>query len=100
VYTSLLAAVSEVEHALSDVHDLLRTRSGNQEWQREWTEIVQDVLRKDSGWELSPFVLNLLFPRYSLTGGGECAQLDYILEDGMYEYGTAQGPSVGMSCHI
>ncbi|KAF8509976.1 hypothetical protein JB92DRAFT_2728861 [Gautieria morchelliformis] len=55
VYASLLAAVSEVEHALSDVHDLLRTRSGNQEWQREWTEIVQDVLRKDSGWDWTTF---------------------------------------------
>lgn len=53
MYTSLLEAISDVEDALSDVHDLLRTRSGNPEWVKEWVEVVQTVLRTDSGWELS-----------------------------------------------
>ena len=56
MYESLLDAVSDIEYVISDVHDLLRTRSGNPEWQREWAEVVQDVLRKDSGWELSSFL--------------------------------------------
>ncbi|KAF8591722.1 Clavaminate synthase-like protein [Ramaria rubella] len=55
MYASLLTAVSDVESALSDVHDLLRTRSGKPEWQREWTDVVQDVLKKDSGWDWVTF---------------------------------------------
>lgn len=60
MYTSLLEAISDVEDALSDVHDLLRTRSGNPEWVKEWVEVVQTVLRTDSGWELS-LLTSLLF---------------------------------------
>jgi hypothetical protein len=53
MYASLLVAIYAVEEALSDVYDLLRTRSGNPEWEKEWAEVVQNVLRSDSGWELS-----------------------------------------------
>lgn len=51
MYASLCTAVSDVEDALSDVYDLLRTRSDHSDWEKEWIDIVQDVLQKDSGWE-------------------------------------------------
>jgi len=50
MFSSLLSAVSDVESALSDVQELLQQGSGTQ-WENEWNDIVQDVLKKDSGWE-------------------------------------------------
>ncbi|KAF8519376.1 Clavaminate synthase-like protein [Hysterangium stoloniferum] len=55
IYKSLLSATADVKYALSDVHELLRTRSDNPNWEREWSDIVQDVLKKDSGWDWVTF---------------------------------------------
>ena len=58
----MCAKVTEVEHALEDVKELLSGSSVNdneeehgaaatQEWEREWITIVQDVVEKDAGWK-------------------------------------------------
>ncbi|KAI1795860.1 Clavaminate synthase-like protein [Ganoderma leucocontextum] len=61
LYHSMCAKVTEVEHALEDVQELLSqgeaegphdTSSG---WKREWIAIVQDVVEKDAGWNWSTF---------------------------------------------
>ncbi|KIJ34930.1 hypothetical protein M422DRAFT_181471 [Sphaerobolus stellatus SS14] len=55
MYTSLLSAVSDVEEALSDVKELLQTQTENTNWEKEWNDIVQDILKKDSGWDWTIF---------------------------------------------
>ena len=46
-----LSQVDDVEHALEDVRDVLRSQHPNTDaWQLEFTAIVQDVVRQDAGW--------------------------------------------------
>lgn len=48
----MCAKVVEVEYALSDVKELLRSHStAETNWWREWVTIVQDVVEKDAGWK-------------------------------------------------
>lgn len=49
MYKAMCNHAEDVEVALSDVKELLSTKGG--EWQFEWVECVQNVLRGDSGWE-------------------------------------------------
>ena len=64
LYDSMCAKVTEVEHALEDVKQLLSesatattetTDSSAAElqkgWEHEWVAIVQDVVEKDAGWK-------------------------------------------------
>ena len=74
LYDSMCAKVTEVEHALEDVKQLLsgsgviaHAVSGSDpakqdgvaqegadaanSWEHEWTSIVQDVVEKDAGWK-------------------------------------------------
>ena len=51
----MCAKVTEVEHALEDVRELLsqntrKDRDGHG-WEHEWVQIVQDVVEKDAGWK-------------------------------------------------
>ncbi|TFY68415.1 hypothetical protein EVJ58_g1026 [Rhodofomes roseus] len=59
LYDSMCAKVTEVEHALEDVRELLSqndsSHSGGQGWEREWVNIVQDVVEKDAGWNWLTF---------------------------------------------
>ena len=44
--------VAEVEDALSDVQDMLRSSGqGEEMWRREYTAVVQDVVKQDAGWK-------------------------------------------------
>ena len=49
--------VTEVEHALEDVKELLSQDNTegpddvSSGWKREWIAIVQDVVEKDAGWK-------------------------------------------------
>ncbi|GJJ10392.1 hypothetical protein Clacol_004618 [Clathrus columnatus] len=49
--TSLRIATQDVMNVLSDVEELLRNTSSSDKWQKQWMDVVQDVLKKDSGWE-------------------------------------------------
>ena len=53
LYSSMCAKVTEVEHALEDVRELLSSNAapGDTSWMREWVNIVQDVVEKDAGWK-------------------------------------------------
>jgi len=51
-----LSQVDDVEHALEDVRDVLRSQHPNTDaWQSEFTAIVQDVVRQDAGWSWHGF---------------------------------------------
>ena len=44
--------VVEVEDALSDVQDMLRSSAQDGEtWRREFTAVVQDLVKQDAGWK-------------------------------------------------
>lgn len=51
----MCAKVTEVEHALEDVRELLsqntRKDRDGRGWENEWVQIVQDVVEKDAGWK-------------------------------------------------
>lgn len=51
MYNAMKDHVADVEAALYDVRDLLRQQNQDGSWQVEFGQIVQDVLRQDSGWE-------------------------------------------------
>ena len=62
LYAAMCDKVAEVEAALEDVRELLSrgradpgagvaNASDGQDWRREWTSIVQDVVEKDAGWK-------------------------------------------------
>lgn len=50
MYHAMKDEVKDVELALSDVKDLLQQAKPD-DWEKEWYEIVQDIVRKDAGWE-------------------------------------------------
>ncbi|KAI0709259.1 Clavaminate synthase-like protein [Earliella scabrosa] len=55
LYDSMSAKVTEVEHALEDVRQLLSGANAANSWEHEWTSIVQDVVEKDAGWNWITF---------------------------------------------
>ncbi|KAI9064456.1 Clavaminate synthase-like protein [Trametes sanguinea] len=59
LYESMCAKVTEVEHALEDVREMLSQGSANTSnpdgWRGEWIAIVQDVVEKDAGWHWATF---------------------------------------------
>ncbi|PCH37107.1 Clavaminate synthase-like protein [Wolfiporia cocos MD-104 SS10] len=62
LYDSMCAKVTEVEHALEDVKELLSQNSaGSDGWMREWVQIVQDVVEKDAGWNWTTFWKMVLY---------------------------------------
>lgn len=50
LYAAMCAKVDEVEIALEDVREMLM-KSASESWEREWIDIVQDVVEKDAGWK-------------------------------------------------
>lgn len=58
MYSSLKDHVIDVENALSDVRSLL-AQQAHEGWETEFADIVQDVLRQDSGWESVCFTMSL-----------------------------------------
>jgi hypothetical protein len=50
MYNVQVEATKRVENALDDVRDLLRDRVG-QGWEKQWRDVVEDVLEKDAGWK-------------------------------------------------
>ncbi len=85
----MCAKVTEVEHALEDVKQLLSgsdviahavrstsTTEGAQpekakskSWEHEWVAIVQDLVEKDAGWK---YVLNHLMARTTVVHAHPC----------------------------
>ncbi|TBU35958.1 Clavaminate synthase-like protein [Dichomitus squalens] len=61
LYDSMCAKVTEVEHALEDVKELLSQGDANSSgdlsssWRKEWIAIVQDLVEKDAGWNWLTF---------------------------------------------
>ncbi|OSC97125.1 Clavaminate synthase-like protein [Trametes coccinea BRFM310] len=59
LYESMCAKVTEVEHALEDVQEMLSQGAENSPnpdgWQSDWIAIVQDVVEKDAGWNWATF---------------------------------------------
>ncbi|RPD66157.1 Clavaminate synthase-like protein, partial [Lentinus tigrinus ALCF2SS1-6] len=66
LYDSMCAKVTEVEHALEDVKQLLSQSASpaatdatssepHKGWEDEWIAIVQDVVEKDAGWNWLTF---------------------------------------------
>ena len=57
LYDAMCVKVTEVEHALEDVQELLSQDNTegpddvSSGWKREWIAIVQDVVEKDAGWK-------------------------------------------------
>jgi len=51
MYAAICRRIVDVERELEDVRDLLSSNAGNQGWEVEWMDIVQDVLEKDAGWK-------------------------------------------------
>ena len=44
--------VKEVEHALEDVREMLMSSGKDEEtWRREFTDVVQDLVKQDAGWK-------------------------------------------------
>jgi hypothetical protein len=59
MYASMCEEVTHVEQALSDVKEMIqeqyRQSDDELDWQTEWTEAVQKVLRTNSGWDWQDF---------------------------------------------
>ncbi|KAL6299466.1 Clavaminate synthase-like protein [Sparassis latifolia] len=72
LYTSMCAKVTEVEHALEDVRELLEHNAVRDEEddapEREWIRIVQDVVEKDAGWNWMTFWRMVLHALRASTG--------------------------------
>lgn len=44
--------IEEVEKALDDVRDMLKaSHSHEEDWRKEFTKVVQDVVQQDAGWK-------------------------------------------------
>lgn len=44
--------IEEVEKALDDVRDMLKaSQSHEEDWRKEFTKVVQDVVQQDAGWK-------------------------------------------------
>lgn len=81
----MCAKVTEVEHALDDVRELLsqntRKDPNDRGWEREWVQIVQDVVEKDAGWKcVGPVTPQLLMLIHNASFR-RIGQLDNLLED-------------------
>ncbi|CDO69502.1 hypothetical protein BN946_scf184785.g7 [Trametes cinnabarina] len=75
LYESMCAKVTEVEHSLYDVRQLLSQASANtpnpDAWKAEWVAIVQDVVEKDAGWHWATF-WRMVHHALSLAMGRNC----------------------------
>lgn len=59
LYTSMCDKVNEVEEALEDVREMmmkgaLKEDEGDESWKREFSAVVQDVVKHDAGWKYVP----------------------------------------------
>ena len=52
MFKSMCEEVEDTEEAVSDVKELLVRRLGKKtmEMQREWVQVVQDIVRQNAGW--------------------------------------------------
>ncbi|EKM52981.1 uncharacterized protein PHACADRAFT_30100 [Phanerochaete carnosa HHB-10118-sp] len=57
LYSSMCDKVIEVEHALEDVRDMLRTSHSGDEraWKAEFCSVVQELVQQDAGWNWLTF---------------------------------------------
>ena len=53
LYASMCEKVVEVEHALEDVRDMLRSSHPDDEcaWRTEFCAVVQGLVQQDAGWK-------------------------------------------------
>lgn len=71
MYHAMVDAVQRVEDSIDDVKELLKTQHPNGGWEEEWRTIVQDLLKKDAGWDWQTFLemVELNLCRVSSEGG-------------------------------
>lgn len=50
LFRCMCEEVEDTQEALSDVKQLLQRRLGEEEAEKEWVQVVQDVMRKNAGW--------------------------------------------------
>jgi len=84
MFSAMCQEIADVEHALSDVREMIvegwKTKEPEEidGWQKEWVSVVQDVLVKNAGWGWSEFwsmVLHAVRTRWESEGSWDAKKI-------------------------